>query len=118
MSRLWKGFHIMGLGVVLALAMLICGIPADGEAASAEEILNQEIIYPDYYPERFDGRGRIDRIEKDEITIDDSFYKLSKHTKCGTLKKRRIKKSQLLEGDIVGFVTNDKGEIVSLWKLH
>lgn len=118
MSRLWKGYIVVGLGLMLALAMLVCEIPNNSEAASAKDILNQEISYPDYFPKRFDGRGCIDRIDKNEIVISDSLYNLSKRIKCGTLKKPRIKRSHLLEGDIVGFVTNDEGVIVSLWKLH
>ncbi len=118
MSRLRRCPVTMGLGLILALSVFICGIPAHGEAGSARKKIDMERTYPDYYPRRFDGTGYIDRIgEEDEIVIDDSLYVLSARARYGTLKSKRIRKSGLNEGELVGYVTNDKGEIISMWKL-
>lgn len=114
MSGLWK--NTVMIGILLAFCLSICGVPVMGEASPAQGVDTQRMSLPDYYPQWLDGTGHIDRMGEEEIVIEDHLFPLSKRVRCGTLKHPYVKRSSLQEGDLVGFVTNDKGEIVSLWE--
>lgn len=70
------------------------------------------------YPLRFSGRGGIDRVGDQELVIDDTLNKLSAGVMCNTPLVKNAPYSTLNEDDIVGFITNAKGEITSLWVLE
>jgi len=115
MSGLLKNAVILGL--ILALSLCICGVAVQSDASPAQGIDTQRMSLPDYYPKWLDGSGHIDRIGEEDIVIDDHHFLFAKRVRCATLKNPHVKKSRLSEGALVGFVTNDKGEIVSLWTL-
>ena len=115
MSGLRKNGVILGL--ILAFSLCICGMGVQSLASPAQGIDTQRMSLPDYYPKWLDGSGHIDRIGDEDIVIDDHYFPLAKRVRCATLKNSHVKKSSLREGVLVGFVTNDRGEIVSLWTL-
>lgn len=115
MSGLRKNTVILGL--IMAFSLCICGVAVQSEASPAQGIDTQRMSLPDYYPKWLDGSGHIDRIGEEGIVIDDHYFPLAKRVRCATLKNPYVKKSRLAEGTLVGFVTNDKEDIVSLWTL-
>ena len=108
----------MATGLAVVLAFFIWGIPVRGEAASARKTIELERVFPKYYPKKFDGTGWIERVGENEIVIDDSLHMLSSHVRYGSLKAKHLHKSALRQGMTVGYVTNKRGEIVSLWLLE
>ena len=114
MSGLWKNTVMIGL--ILTFSLCICGIYEIGHTASSQGVDTQRMALPSYYPKWLDGIGHIDRMGDEEIVIDDHLFPLAKGVRYGALKHPHVKKSSLKEGSLVGFVINDKGEIVSLWE--
>ena len=114
MALKWKGCVLVGIGVVLVFIMLAfySGI------TSGEGFLGERTNFPSYYPEKFNGIGRIDRIARDEIVISDSLYKLSPYAKYATPTRKTVPRARLDAGDLVGFITNANDEIVSLWLIE
>ena len=78
---------------------------------------NGGVTVPQHYPEKFAGVGRIDRMAKNEIVIDDSLYKLSPFATFHTPKRSDVSTAWFRLGNLVGFLTNDEREITSLWLL-
>ncbi len=77
-----------------------------------------EWVLPKHYPDGFDGMGHINSIAKDEIVIDDSSHKLSPFVKYATPTRKYALRSQFRAGDFVGYITDSKQEIISLWLLN
>jgi len=111
MAQKCKGCVLVGIGVVLGLAVLV-GYPG---TTSGEGFLGERADFPSYYPEKFNGIGRIDRIARDEIVISDSLYKLSPYATYATPTRKTVPRTWLDVGNLVGFITNEKNEIISLW---
>lgn len=84
-----------------------------GSIAVAEP---EQGLYP-HYPTDFDGFGRVDRIGKDVIVIDDSLYSLAPGVTYATPGRRMALLSDVETGDLLGFILNSDGEISSLWLL-
>ena len=105
---------LLGIGLVLGLVVLA----AYSGTIYGEGFLGERADFPSYYPERFDGIGRIDRIARDEIVISDSLYKLSPYATYATPKRKTAQRTRLDIGNLVGFVANEKNEIVSLWLIE
>jgi len=66
-------------------------------------------------PADFSGTGRIESLEKDRIVINDTPYRLSPRVKYYKQGRKKMSRSSFKEGTYVGYVTNSKREIVSLW---
>jgi hypothetical protein len=64
---------------------------------------------------KFDGGGRIDRIDRDEIVISDRLFYLASKVRHHSETGRRISAASFKEGKIIRFKLNKKREIVSLW---
>ena len=63
----------------------------------------------------FSGSGYINRIESNEVVIDDCLYKLTNLTTFHTIKGRIWDKSIFNEGNIVGYILDSPEQIASLW---
>ena len=75
-------------------------------------------VLPEYYPDKFDDTGHIDRLAKNEIVIDDSLYKLAPGTTYATPTSTDATIASFRVGHIVGYVCNARREIISLWLLE
>jgi len=75
-------------------------------------------VVPEYYPDTFDGTGRIGRIAVDEIVINDSLYRLSPNAEFATPAKQHALRAWFSVGNRVGYITNAKHEIISLWLIE
>jgi len=65
----------------------------------------------------FEGVGHIDRMEGDTMVINDCQMKLAPNASYYKQGRRKIKKSSFAVGSKVGFLTNRRGDITSLWLL-
>ena len=102
------------LVMVLILLLLSVGLRAYG----AEEPLPEGAGRPAFYPQEFDGMGRIDRLEGREIVIDDSLYRLGPGSNFATPRGNHASRAGFRVGSYVGFVLNATGEIRSLWLIR
>lgn len=102
---------------IVAIALLsVCFL---GIGAAGGQILQKGEWYPpENYPDGFHGWGRISRIDEKEIVIDDSLYALAKSVSFHTPGVSDVPSSWFGTGDTVGWLQNDRGEIVSLWRFE
>ena len=70
---------------------------------------------PTYYPDGFDGWGKIDRISDTEIVVDDRLLVFALLVKCSTPVMRETSTASFRKGDEVGYILNSDKEVVSLW---
>jgi hypothetical protein len=66
-------------------------------------------------PIKFDGGGRIDRIDKVDIVINDRLFSLAPDIHYYSESGKRISSGPFKEGKVVRFELNKKIEIISLW---
>jgi hypothetical protein len=86
----------------------------------AEICLGQgvERTYPDYYPDKFNIIGKIDRIAENEIVIGDTLYRLSPDLTCYTPTSMYASKAVFSVGNRVGVEIDSKSEVMSLYLLE
>ncbi len=67
---------------------------------------------------QFNGTGRLDKIDKDYIVIDDRLIRFSPLARFYKGTRTTTTRSSFGVGANVGYVINSKGEIISLWLLR
>ncbi len=72
-------------------------------------------VLPAYYPRGFDGYGRIDRIDLEEVVIGDAFFKLANNVRYSTPRRQHATSHVFEPGRLVGYILNKRHEIESLW---
>jgi len=97
---------IIGI-MFLFIAVLVC-------TTSARERTD----LPKHYPDIFSGQGRIDRIEGDEIVINDTLYRLSSYVIFNTPYSMNVSRSRFREGQSVYFILKEEKTIVSIWLIE
>lgn len=83
----------------------------------AETEYEREPTIPAHYPDKFDGMGRIDRLEPPEIVINDSLRILASRVSYNVPSGKRGSKNLFAVGRFVGFKVNSRGEIAALYLL-
>jgi hypothetical protein len=78
----------------------------------------EEWKLPGFYPQGFDGYGHIDRLDMDEIVIDDSLLKLAYNVRYNTPRRKNTTDSDFGVGNVVGYLVNGEGQVVSLWLIE
>lgn len=102
--------------ILFALLCVAFLIPAS--VGHCQQKHKGEWILPENYPPGgFDGWGRIDRLGKDEVVIDDTLYRLSASVTYHAPSADNVSASWLQAGNLVGFLTNVNGEVISLWRI-
>jgi hypothetical protein len=104
------------LCVGLALFFLSAAIPA--HFGHAQRRVKGEWVLPPFYPDGFHGWGRINRITADRVVIDDAVLKLAPSVVYRTPANRHATGAYFEPGSLVGFMTNENKEIVSLWLIR
>jgi hypothetical protein len=104
-----KNAICFGLGLTLCI-FLMCGWV---DPAAASEPRN----VPDYYPETFDGIGRIDRLGDDVIVIDDGTKGLASGVSFATPSSQYAGRGSFRVGSLVGYLLDRDGKVQSLWLL-
>jgi len=102
--------------VGLALFLLSMALPA-GVVQALQGFKDGSVI-PGHYPNEFDQIGLVDRIELDEAVINDCLFKLSPGIKYHTPSIENASSAWFKEGKFVGYITNSRREIVSLWLIE
>ena len=104
--------------VVMVAVLLIVGLGLPAAVCHAKKAAKGEWAFPEYYPKKFDGEGRIDSIGKDGIVIDDRSFGFSPFVQFSTPTRKRASRSQFRSGDLVGYMANQKKQIESLYLLR
>ena len=99
----------------LSLILLLAAILLPAGYSLAQERHSEGWILPKYYPANFSGHGCINRIEGEEVVINDRFYRLTSGTTYHTPKTQYASRSPFRKGVLVGFVQNSGKKIESLW---
>jgi len=107
---------VMGIGLGLILGLVI--MAAFSGMAHGKQFLSEEKILPAHYPKQFDGLGRIDRIGRHDIVIDDTMHDFSHHVTFATPRTKNGSKGEFREGTYVGYVTDGEKKITSLWLIE
>ena len=109
MSHEKKRRILMGIGICLVAVGLLAGV------CSVQGAERERTDLPRHYPDEFDGSGVIDVIGKQDIVINDCFYKFSDYPVFNTYHNVNVSLDRFRVGDTVSFIKNEKGEIKSLW---
>ena len=105
--------------ICMGLALLLVNIVLPASVGySAQKSFEGDRVLPEYYPARFDGGGPIDRITEDEAVIGDMLWKLSPDVRYHTPSIENASSAWFKEGKFVGYITNSRREIVSLWLIE
>ena len=104
--------------VSAALALFIAGAAIPSGLSYAGDRVKPEMVLPKGYPDGFHAWGRIDRIGKEKVVIDDELFDLSPGVTYNTPTRLDASKAFFKPGALVGVVTNSKFEVLSLWLLE
>jgi hypothetical protein len=113
-EKSWRKFAATALCVGVAVLMASGAIFGNLSHAGGKIFL-EEWKLPDFYPRGFDGYGRIDKIYEDRIIINDSSKKLSSSVAYAVPSSPNASKSSFREGNTVGYLLDQRREIISLW---
>jgi hypothetical protein len=113
-EKSWRKFAATALCVGVAVLMASGAIVGNLSHAGGKIFL-EEWKLPDFYPRGFDGYGRIDKIFEDRIIINDSSKKLSSSVAYGVPSSPNASKSSFQVGNTVGYLLDQRREIISLW---
>jgi hypothetical protein len=106
----WRFAWTVMVGVfLLTIGMSLC---IDHHAWAREGIIDGS------NPADFEGVGHIDSLKDDLIVINDMQKKLSRNATFYKQGRIQTKRSSFSVGAKVGYITNSKGEIISLWLLR
>lgn len=110
-------FHPRAIAcMILILCLVATVILPDSSAAQRRHFKEEWLgVLPDFYPKGFDGYGRIDRINQQEVVIDDIFFKLATDVSFSTPRRKKATSYAFEAGRLVGYILNDRREIKSLW---
>ncbi|MDM8541348.1 hypothetical protein QUF90_09685 [Desulfococcaceae bacterium HSG9] len=61
--------------------------------------------------------GMVDRIADDEVVIGDTLFRFASEAEIYSQDSEQLSKTDIIVGNIVGWMLNEKGEIAKLWKL-
>ena len=109
----FRGMKHIAICVGLTLFLVSMALPA-GVVQALQGFKDGGVI-PEHYPNKFDQIGRVDRIALDEVVINDCLFKLSLDVKYHTPSIENASSAWFKEGQFVGYITNSRREIVSLW---
>ena len=110
----WRKFAATALCVGV-MVLMASGAIFGNLSYAAGKIFLEEWKLPDFYPRGFDGYGRIDKIFADRIIINDSSKKLSSSAVYGVPSSPHASKSSFQVGNTVGYLLDQRREIISLW---
>ena len=102
--------------ICMGLAIFVGGLFIPATVSAEDQKVKPERIMPKHYPPGgFDGFGHIYRISKEEVVIDDRFFKLARWVKYVTPNDNITSRSDFEVGDLVGYLENSDREINSMW---
>jgi hypothetical protein len=119
MNRMGTGSFVKKM-MCIGLALCFIGMAAASTPGYAQSQMKvkPEMVLPKTYPDGFDGWGYLNRIATGEAVINDSLYKLAPNAEYHTPHDQLATMYSFKPGDMVGFMRNEGGQIVSLWLLQ
>jgi len=110
-------FHPRAIAGVILILCLAAPLVVPELSQAQGRYFKEEWLgaFPAYYPRGFDGYGRIDRIDLEEVVIDDSFFKLAIDIQYSTPRRKNATSNAFEPGRLVGYILNERHEIESLW---
>lgn len=110
-------FHPRSITCVLLIICLVGPVALPEVSQAQGRYFKEEWLglFPDFYPRGFDGYGHIDRINLEEVVIDDLFFKLALDVRYSTPRRRYATSNSFEAGRLVGYILNDRHDIQSLW---
>lgn len=101
--------------VILGVCVLITQMTLPWSVSHAQQRVKPEVVLPDYYPDGFDGYGRIDRVGNGEIVIDEELWRLAPDVEYYSPGGPDPTGVPFDEGDLAGYLLNEEKKIMSLW---
>ena len=110
----WRKFAATALCVGV-VGLMASGAIVENFSYAGSKIFLEEWKLPNFYPRGFDGYGQLGKIFEDRIVINDSSKKLSSSTVYAIPSNPHASKSSFREGNTVGYLLDQRKEIISLW---
>ena len=107
--------HIL---VCLGLALFLVNTGMRVNLSHAQTRYKPEVVLPADYPNGFDGFGRIDDLDDYRAVIQDILIKVAPSVTFHTPTNMHSTTADFEIGDLVGYLTNKEGEIISLWLIE
>ena len=112
----FKAWRQLTFCLILTLFMVSTGMPAT--PSLAQNRYKPEVVLPRDYPAGFDGYGRIEALDDYRAVIQDILIKLAPSVTFHTPTNMYSTAAEFKIGDMVGYLTNEAGEIISLWLIE
>lgn len=74
-------------------------------------------VVPDSDLPTFQEMGEIEVLNESGLVINDGSYSFAKNVKFYSEKNKRIRQSEFILGTKAGFILDDEGNIIELWKM-
>ena len=111
--RAWRKFPVCSM---LIFFIVSTGMPMT--LSLAQNRYKPEVVLPRDYPAGFDGYGRIEALDDYRAVIQDILIKLAPSVTFHTPTNMYSTAAEFKIGDMVGYLTNEAGEIISLWLIE
>lgn len=112
----FKGLRPFIVCSILTLFLVCTGMPVN--LSHAQKRYKPEVVLPADYPNGFDGFGRLDDLDDYRAVIQDSLIKVAPSATYHTPTNMHSTAADFEIGDLVGYLTNNEGEIISLWLIE
>ena len=106
--------YMKHIAICIGLTLFLVSVAVPVTVSCAQ----RESDFPEYYPPSFDRTGRIDRISRDDVVINDCLFKLSPDVEYHTQSIENASSAWFKEGKLVGYITSSRRVIVSLWLIE
>ena len=114
-KRLFAGQILSSLVLIWIAFFITASVYTPGEALAQGKVKPEWRDMPDYYPDGFDGWGKIDRISDTEIVVDDRLLSFASFVKFSTPVIRDASIASFNKGEEVGYILNSDKKLTSLW---
>jgi len=110
--------HITRIAIFVCGVLFLVGMVLLPGVTQAFQGFKEGSALPEHYPNKFEQIGRVDRIELDEVVINDCLFKFSPDVEYHTPSVENASSAWFKKGQFVGYITNSRREIVSLWLIE
>jgi hypothetical protein len=111
--RAWRRFLVCSM---LLLFIVSTGMPVT--LSLAQNRYKPEVVLPMDYPDGFDGFGLLEALNEKQVVIKDVVIRLVPFVTFHTPTNMYSTAAEFKIGDMVGYLTNEAGEIISLWLIE
>ena len=105
------------IGFMAAMAILLLAGWGTGFSALAQQEQPEGEKIPANFTQPFSGFGTLDELSDEGVTIDDSYYPVSRNAGYYDKDGLNLFRSSFKPGNFLGFVLDEEGVIIQLWLL-